>query len=237
LQSGTAGGPAPQEGREALERMNHGEFSLRDVDQAATAAPTEAIPELEKQFTATEDATVKGKIASALVHLADKHDTYWDYLVEQASPAIGSDMPDPTAYEAKGKRNPDPSPKFVAWAKAHKLTTEAALELYGRYFRAVAFLGESRDPRAIPFLRQALLSPNFMLQILGVAELAQFQDKSSISLIIDACHRAPGEIAQGMARDLLKFDDPRAQAAAEEYLPKDLVEKIVAENRQKNQKK
>ncbi|MBV9762495.1 MAG: hypothetical protein JO340_18185, partial [Acidobacteriaceae bacterium] len=74
------------------------------------------------------------------------------------------------------------------------------------------------------------------LEIIAADGLVDLQDKASIPLIVDACQRAPAEVAQGMARDLLKFDDPRAQAAAEEYLPKDEVEKIVAANRQKNQK-
>ncbi|MBV9761144.1 MAG: HEAT repeat domain-containing protein, partial [Acidobacteriaceae bacterium] len=190
-----------------IERVKQGDFALVDLEKIARSGAVQAIPVLEKQFAATEDATVKGKMAFALGRLGDKNESYWNYLAEQASLAIGSDMPDPNDYDAQGKLIPGPSPEFTAWAKAHKLTEQAAETLYGDHFRDLMFLEEAEDPRAIPCLRQALLSSNFALEIIAADGLVDLQDKASIPLIVDACQRAPAEVAQGMARDLLKFDD------------------------------
>lgn len=149
--------------------------------------------------------------------------------MEEASPAIGSDAPSPNNFDAQGKVIPGLSPEYTAWAKAHKLTIEAADDLYAHRFRSLLLLGATRDSRAIPFLRQALLSPNFLFEALAARDLAELQDKASIPLIIDACQRAPADVARGIAVDLLKFNDPQAQTAAEQYLPKDVVQKILVE--------
>lgn len=234
--------PLPQKPKETIndviERVKQGDFALADLENIARAGAVHAIPVLEQQFAAAQDATVKGKIAFALVRLGDKSDIYWNYLAEQASLVVASDMPDPNNFDSQGKVIAGPSAAFTAWAKAHKLTTEAAETLYGDYLHDLMFLGETGDPRAIPYLRQALLSPNFEFEtVASLALTEELQDKASIPLIIDACQRAPAEAARGMAIDLLRIDDPRARAGAEQYLPKDLVEKIVAENRRKNQNK
>lgn len=79
----------------ALGRVTRGDFSLADVEQLANAGAVQAIPDLKKQFALSHDEVTKGKIASALVKLGDKDDTYWDYLVKEATPAIESDAPYP----------------------------------------------------------------------------------------------------------------------------------------------
>lgn len=51
--------------------------------------------------------------------------------------------------------------------------------------------------------------------------LAELQDKDSIALIIEACERAPAEAARVIAESLVYFDDPDAQRAVDQYIPKE----------------
>jgi HEAT repeat protein len=85
---------------------------------------------------------------------------------------------------------------------------------------ALMAIGESRDPRAIPLLRQALLSPDYMIEIAGSMELGRLHDAASIPLIIQACELAPpGDLAASIARGLLDFNTPEAQNAAKRFRP------------------
>lgn len=69
-------------------------------------------------------------------------------------------------------------------------------------------------------LRQALSSPNFMIQTFAARGLTQLQDKGSIALIIEACRRAPADAAYAIASSsLARFDDPQAQNAAKAFPP------------------
>ena len=54
----------------------------------------QAIPSLEEQFGRTTDVGTKTEIANGLVRLGDKHNTYWNYVLEQATLAVDSDVPD-----------------------------------------------------------------------------------------------------------------------------------------------
>jgi HEAT repeat protein len=83
----------------------------------------------------------------------------------------------------------------------------------------VLFLAETGDPRAIPLLRRALVSPNFLIQVEGVQGLTDLQDKASIPFIIAACRNAPAELASALAGFLVEFDDPQTQSAAKEFAP------------------
>ena len=86
----------------------------------------------------------------------------------------------------------------------------------------VGLLALTGDPRAIPILRRGLLSPNHMIGIVAATGLAEMQDRDSIPLIIQACKRAPADVAAVIAAEsLLYFDDPKAQSAVDEYVPKD----------------
>jgi PBS lyase HEAT-like repeat len=83
------------------------------------------------------------------------------------------------------------------------------------------FLGWSREARAIPLLRLALLSPNHMIEIFAAKGLAEIGDKDSIPFIIDASKKAPKEAASVIAESLVYFDDNSAQSAVDQYIPKD----------------
>jgi HEAT repeat protein len=84
-------------------------------------------------------------------------------------------------------------------------------------YTSVSYLGKTGDRRAIPLLRQALSSPDFMIQTFAADGLAKLKNKASIPLIIQACRQAPADAAMVIARSLLDFDDPQAQSAAKTF--------------------
>jgi hypothetical protein len=210
---------------EAIAKVKSGDFAAVHVDIIARAGAVEAIPSLKQQFVRVDDdPLLKGKIAAAIVRLGDKDDTYWNFLVELANPALKSDAPDFMSYDSQGKAVSEPSPEFVAWADAHNLPHAGLLE-ESRYLLPgmVLFLGWSRDPRAIPLLRRGLSSPNYMVEIAAAMGLAEIGDKDSIPFIIDACRKAPADAAAAIAESLVYFDDNSAQSAVDQYIPKDIA--------------
>jgi HEAT repeat protein len=137
---------------------------------------------------------------------------------------VERDAPSVISYDAEGKRRPD-SPELVAWAKDHHLSPgEAAENAMTRTPAPVAFLAMTGDLRGIPILRQALSSPNFLIQAFAAKGLALVQDKESIPLIIEACRKAPADVSVAIAQALPYFDDdPLAQRAANTFLPKEMA--------------
>ena len=219
---------------DAIAKVKSGDFALVHVELIAEAGAVEAIPILKEQFVRSQDPLKKAKIADALVRLGDKDDTYWDYLVQLVTPAIESDAPDFMSYDEQGKALPGPSPAFQAWAKVHNASPDAEDSLYWLPGK-VMMLGETGDPRAIPLLRQALLSPNHQIEAMAAQGLAEIQDKDSIPLIIEACQKAPAEAASAIADSLVYFDDPRAQGAVDTYIAKDTA-KLLRDARAKGKK-
>lgn len=166
----------------------------------------------------------KTKIANGLVRLGDKQDIYWNYLLEQATLAVESDVPTPDILfsDQSGKTQEQISSELQAWAQAHNVFANIAVQsaiydLPGK----VLELAQTGDPRGIPFLRRALQSRNYMIAGWAAKGLVQIQDKDSIPLIIAACQRAPTGYASEMAKSLIWFDDPRAQTAVDTYMSKE----------------
>ncbi len=201
---------------DAMRRLKQGDFFRGDAGIIAEAGAVQAIPDLKKQFEATQDEVDKITIASALVRLGDKNPAYWTFLVQQASDAVNSDAPALQPFDAKGKALPGESADYIAWTKAHNLTSEAAGNISLLNLARVTWLGETRDRRAIVLLQQALFSPDYMIQTAAARGLAEIGDKASIPLIIQACRQAPAEVAIVIAGPLLDFNDAAAQSAAEE---------------------
>jgi HEAT repeats len=207
---------------DAIAKVKSGDFGAIHVDLITRAGAAEAIPALKEQFLRIEGPILKAKIAAGLIRLGDKDDTYWNFLVKDVTPVLESDAPDFMNFDPPGKSLPGPSPEFIAWAKAHNVSpdsvgADSVYVLPGK----VAILGWSRDPRAIPLLRQALLSPNHMVETAASMGLAEIGDKDSIPLIIDACRKAPADSAAVIAAFLVYFDDNTAQTAVDQYIPKD----------------
>jgi len=210
--------------------------SITYVEEIVKQGQVEAVPMLEKKFARTEDVIDREHIASALVRLGDKKDVYWNFLVRQATIAIESGIPDIFAYDSQGKLIRGPSPEFTAWAQGHNLSLTAAEEQSRLFSGAVMWLAMTRDWRAVPLLRQALSARDYMIQNAAAQGLAAIQDTESIPLIIDAVKKAPAEAGAVIARSLVFFDDPEAQAAVDKYVPKDSAKALREDRAQRGTK-
>jgi len=209
----------------AIARLKSGSALGIDVDFVKKAGAAQAVlPDLEQAFGRETDLHEKDMIASALVKLGDKDDAYWNFLLEQATIAVDSDIPDAAFSPSQNKIVIDRiSPELLAWAAAHHIdaNTAAIDSVYG-YPGKVLLLALAEDPRGIPLLRRALLSHDFMIVRMGASGLAQLQDINSIPFIIAACEKAPKGYDAALAESaLLYFDDARAQNAVDRYADKE----------------
>jgi hypothetical protein len=218
---GTA--PDKAEVSEAIAKVKSGDFAPVDVETIASAGAVKAIPTLKEQFARSHDWLAKAKLASAVIRLGgDQDDIYWEFLVKQATLTVESDAPDFMNIDPQAKTSAGPSPEFTAWANAHKLDVQEAGRdamylLPGR----IMLLSSTGDRRAIPLLRQGLLSPNHQIEYVAALGLAELQDKDSIPFILQACKIAPEAVAPAIAESLVYFDDPEAQKAVDTYVPKE----------------
>jgi hypothetical protein len=219
-----------------IAQLKKGPFMRLTANQIAEAGAVEAIPILRERFEAIsppaidiallkddllEMAMDKQVLAGALVRLGEKDESYWNFLLKNATEAVVSDAPFPLAFDATGKLIPKKlTPDFQAWSRARKISAETAAQ--NQIYRVPGFLlalAITADIRGISTLRKALSSPNYYIQNVGALGLALLQDKDSIPLIIGACVKAPAEIANVIARPLVFFEDPRAQEAAAKFIP------------------
>lgn len=212
--------PDPSAVLASVSRLRSGDFALVDCFNIALGGAVDAVPDLEKQFKSSDDVEIKDGIAMALVRLHSTNSIYWSFLVEQATKTIESDAPEPETFDSAGKINGQVSPEFSAWATSHDLPIQKALESISLFLPGMVLrLGFAGDSRAIPLLRKALLSPNLMTESLAAFALDELHDKQSIPWIIEACKKAPSQIAYALASALRDFDDLQAQAAAKVYAP------------------
>jgi HEAT repeat protein len=215
----------PDEVADSIAKVKSGDFNGYHVEVIAKARAVDAIPALEEQFRHVTKVELKSKIANALVRLADKKSAYWNYLLQQATLAVDSDVPDSIFSDSQGKLMMNEStPELQAWAHTHNVSPEIAREyatydLPGKVFD----LAQTGDPRGIPLLRRALQSRNCGMASIAAKGLAQIQDKESIPLIIAAAQKSPAGCGGGIAFALIYFDDPRAQRAVDTYVPKDMA--------------
>ena len=211
----------------AIDEIKRDNWAYVDI-LVKEAGPERAIPILQDLFTQSQDVDTKASIASKLVKLGDKDDTYWRFVVDQAREPIEGDIPLAVSFDAEGKHTPDSSPEFTAWAKAHNLSPEETAQAAFNtvYPLKLGVLANTGDPRAIPLLRRGLLARNFMVEAGSAMGLAILKDRDSIPLIVEACKRAPAWAKGAIAMSLLQFNDPEAQNAAEPYLPKELVDAL-----------
>ena len=84
---------SPDKVANAIAQVESGDFGLAIVEQLAEAHAVQAVPALKQQFELSRSSARKAQIASALVRLGEKDETYWNYLTEQATEAVQSDLP------------------------------------------------------------------------------------------------------------------------------------------------
>jgi len=209
---------------EVLTELKQGDTEPYYLEQVARAHVVEAVPVLEEQFAASKEDEAKVHIASVLIRLGDKGGAYWEFLLQQATLAAENGAPAIFGPDAEGKVGV--SPAFAAWARSQGLDVNAAFEraMYDTP-APVMFLAFTGDRRGIPVFRRALQSANFMIQIAGAEGLAKVHDNDSVPLILDACKNE--QIGKAVAMfALVYFDDDRAQQAAEQYLPQDVLDEF-----------
>ena len=205
----------------AIARAKSGNADGSNVEVIANAGAVQAVPALEEQFKRATDVDTKVAIAYGLVRLRDRDDTYWNFLLQQATLAVDSGTPDPAYSQSQGKMAV-PSPELQAWADAHNVSVDAAwhnasIDVPGKVMQ----LAMTGDPRGIPLLRRALESHNYLIAAFAAKGLAQIQDKQSIPLIVAAAQKAPTGYTSLIAESLLYFDDKQAQSAADQFIPKE----------------
>lgn len=80
--------------------------SIYFVEQLARSNAVESIPMLEQKFKETQDEFDKDHIASALIRLEDRDNTYWDFLLNSATDVLDSDAPFPFVFDEHGRKLP-----------------------------------------------------------------------------------------------------------------------------------
>lgn len=219
---------------DAINEIKQGQVTPVALQRIARAGAAEAVPLLHEQFVKTEDDLLKTAIASTLVRLGDKEQTYWEFLESHAREAVQNDAPFP--YEVQGgivqKKY---SQEFLEWAKAKELDAQSAAMAQMRTLPAeITLLAATGDPRGLEVLRKAMSSRNYLIQAVAAKGLAKLQDTDSIPLIIASCKRAPSEAAALIARSLVFFNNTQAQSASETFIHnREVLEELRKLSREK----
>jgi HEAT repeat protein len=202
-----------QKVRNVIDFLKQGFYGPATQEQIAEAQAGQLVPILEGRFVASQDAVVKARVARALVDLGDKGNAYWDFLVEQAKLAIGSDVPSSRCFSST---NCTGHAEYVVWARAHHVSEDTQAEMELQWLLEERVQGVFGDPRGISLLREALKSPNINVVWAGADGLTRAHDKDSIPLIVEACKRFHGEEVPLISHTLRQFmRDPEARAAAQ----------------------
>jgi PBS lyase HEAT-like repeat-containing protein len=224
----------------ARELLDNKEHTFEDL----LRGEPKAVANAKEIFRLSSDAMVKRRTAGVLITVGVTDRIYFEYLVSEAKKALDNPMPWPTAYDDHGRINQNVTPAFIAWCKkqgiddandpklaAYRASDPVFLEWtmkrhlnlnntrYAAYYEIPIpwyDLAAARDPRAYDLLVQGLHSHNLMIASVAAKGLAKLQDPRAIDVLITVGRRVPGEARAGIMEALLYFDDPKAQAAAEE---------------------
>lgn len=175
----------------------------------------QAIALWKESFERTEEKRDRQVIAARLVTHGVKDAEYFDYLAGYAREAIQSDMPCLVNFDDKGRTlRGQTNEAFLAWCTEHRLAAEECFQRQSDFTQDVMKLANTGDPRAFDLLAQAMRSPNCMIVASAAHGLALIGDKRAIGPLQQAAERFPGEVAYVVAKALVYFDDPEAQAIA-----------------------
>jgi hypothetical protein len=180
-----------------------------------------AIPALEEAYAKEKETSTRLAIAAALVRLGQRDRVYWEYLVASVNATLSNTMPFPVVYDesgqsVRGKYNDE----FLAWCERSKVSPDsAAVTALSELPLPILVLAGSHDARGYDLFVRGLASNNHLIVIVSAQGLARLQDKRAIPLLIEAGRRVPAEVALGVAQALVFFDEPRAQAAVEGFIP------------------
>lgn len=181
----------------------------------------EGVADAEEVFALTNDTQTKMRLASILLSLGVKDQTYFDFLAGQAKKALAHDrdMPWPLLYDDQ-KAQKALNPALNDWCKAHGVDFWD-MDRVEFYEMPISWynLAAAGDPRAYDLLVKGLHSQNLAIAAMAAQGLAKLQDPRAINELIAVGRQVPGEALGGVVQSLLYFEDPMAQEAAETLLP------------------
>jgi hypothetical protein len=128
-------------------------------------------------------------------------------------------MPQPVVY-GEDFRARALNPDLNVWCEKHKLSFWD-MDKVQNYEIPVAwyFLSAARDPRTFDLMLKGLRSPNVVIASSAAHGLAVLQDPRAVDEMISIGRRTGNEARFEIAKSLLFFSDPKAQAAAEDLIP------------------
>ncbi len=201
----------------AQELLNDKRYTFKQLLEGDQANVANA----ENFFSLTKDTQTKMRIASILLSLGVRDQTYFDFLSGEARKVLthDHDMPWPLLYDDQ-KQQKALNPALNDWCKAHGLGFWD-MDKVEFYEMPVPWydLAAAGDSRAYDLLLKGLHSQNLAIVALAAEGLAKLQDPRAIDELIAIGQQVPGEALGGIVRSLIYFDDPKAQAAAKMLLP------------------
>jgi HEAT repeat protein len=226
--------PAKSNEELAKELNNDKRYPFEDLLQAKPGAVANA----KKIYALTSDPELKQRLASILISIGVKDQIYREYLERAARKALADETPWPTQFNEKNEKSWDPV--FLEWCKKKELNPVTILEkAYYEIPNPWYFLAASGDPAFYDLFIEGLHSHNRMIAGTAAQGLAKLQDVRAIEPLIAAGRQSLAEARFGIGESLLYFSDPKAQAAAEEFInttDKTLLETLRRESKEKGVK-
>jgi len=128
------------------------------------------------------------------VRLGDKDDTYWNYLLEQATLAVDSDVPDSIFSDSQGKLMMKESTRNFKHGSYHNVSRRQLVSMR-RTIAGKVWIWHRPETRVeFRFCGEPPV-PQCPMASTAAKGLAQIQDKESIPLIIAASQRAAEDAA------------------------------------------
>ncbi len=192
---------------------------LDDLLQHRGAA---AAGELERRFAVLTDKLARQRIAVVLLSRRQADQPYFDYLADFARREVASGEPFPYSFDRQGKIVVPArySAAFLSWTASHQADPgAAAAKAFQEHPMDFFLLALSGDRRAIPIFLQGLDAANYLVVYRSAWGLARLHYVPAVRPIIAAADRQAGEASELIARTLVLFADPEAQAAASRLIP------------------
>lgn len=176
------------------------------------------LEELRELFRESDDKWMRQGAAARLWLEGDRDRGYLDYLLANAWTAVLDDAPRVWKTDQEGKLvRGEMSEEFLRWSEERGIDPRTAA---GKRLREmptdVAVLANIDDPAAIEVLERGLEASNPIVVLVAARCLAQMGVATALPRLKEIVHTTTEpDLASGVALELLRFDDPEAQAIAE----------------------
>jgi len=195
-----------------------GKQSIHKLFGALKRGDENAVTELKNIFDQSTNKEEKQQIASSLLEAKVGDEKHINLLIKYVKQVIESDIPfPPREFDEKG--NAKFTAAFLAWCDEHGVEPNETVKLLAFTFPIdVIRLADANDPRAFDTLLAALDSSNNIIAMNAARGLARLRDKRAIQPLIKKLKQFPPDAVALHILVLLYFDDPEAQAGAEELM-------------------